>query len=101
MQGNSIYRIGVQVSLDRVWIDVWQVIEKRSLEGKVIRDYVLLGQADSPDEGLEIDGNTGLSGQEYNHDRGRGNAFIGSGFADPETRSWIDNIYIAHWKARV
>ena len=31
-------------------------------------------------------------------DRGRGNAFIGSAFADPETKSWMDNVYIAHWK---
>ena len=100
LQGNSIYRIGVQVSIDRVWVNVWQVIEKRSVNAKVIRDYVLLGQADSPDEGLEFGGNPGSPCQENKLDRGRGNAFIGSGFADPETRSWIDNIYITHWKTR-
>jgi hypothetical protein len=100
LQGNNIYRIGVQVSVDRVWVDVWQVIEKPSVNTKATRDYVLLGQAEYPDERLELGGNCVSSCQENELDRGRGNAFIGSGFADPETRSWVDNIHIAHWKTR-
>ena len=96
--GNGIYRIDIHVSKNQVWAGVWKVTKKQSPDGSVSRDYVFLDQVACSDEGF------GLKGSpcpEDPADRGRGNAFIGSGFASPETRSRVENIYIAHWKTRV
>ena len=101
LKGNSIYRIDVQVSFDQVWVGIWQVIRSRSINSDVLQNYVLLGHAGYPDEGSGFHVGHNSSYQGINPDQGSGNAFIGSGFADPETRSWVDNIYISHWKSQV
>jgi len=91
--GNGIFRIDIHVSSDHVWAGVWKVTENASSGG--VRSYTFLGQVACSDTQL---GFAGLPCPEVAADRGQGNAFIGSGFADPETNSWVDNIYIAHWK---
>ena len=55
-----------------------------------------MGQTDCPDTESGFAETAINSGGEDSLDRGQGNAFIGTGFSDPNTRSWIDNIYIAH-----
>ena len=98
LQGNGIYRIDVHVSRDSVWAGVWKVAINRSVEGEVTRDYTFLGQTSCPDSEPGFAGNISSMGCEDTHDRGQGNAFIGTGFSDPETRSRVENIFIAHWK---
>lgn len=92
LQGNGIYRIDIHVSKDRVWAGVWKVTGG-SPAGS--RNYMFLDQVACSDVGF---GFNGSACPEDPADRGRGNAFIGSGFTDPETRSRVENIYIAHWK---
>ena len=98
LQANNIYRIDVHVSLGNVWAGVWEVIKRQSGDGVVERDYLFLGQVACSDEAPAYSGNPGLPCPESAPDHGRGNVFIASAFADPETKSWVDNIYIAHWK---
>jgi hypothetical protein len=98
LQGSGIYRIDVHVSRDSVWAGVWKVAINRSVEGEVTRDYTFLGQTSCPDSEPGFAGNISGMGCEDTHDRGQGNAFIGTGFSDPETRSRVENIFIAHWK---
>ena len=98
LQGNGIYRVDIHVSLGCVWAGVWKVTKKPSVDGVVTRNYTFMGQAICSDEGPGYSGNPGSPCPLEAPDRGRGNAFIGSGFADPETRSRVENIYIAHWK---
>ncbi len=93
--GNGIYRIDIHVSMDHVWAGVWKVTKNAS-EGS--RTYTFLDQVACSDTGL---GFSGLPCMEQAADRGRGNAFIGAGFADPDNRSFMDNIYLAHWKNQV
>jgi len=100
LKGNSTYRINVQVSFERVWVGIWQVIESRAGSGDILQNYVFLGQAEYPDEGFGLQVDPGLPSQLTSPDQGSANAFIGTGFADPQTRSWIDNIYLSHWKSR-
>lgn len=95
LQGNGIYRIDIHVSKNHAWAGVWKIIEKQSAGGSVLRDYVFLDQVACSDEAFGFDGS---SCPEVLADRGRGNAFIGSGFASPETTSLVKNIYLAHWK---
>jgi len=100
LQGSGIFRIDIRVSKDHVWAGVWKVTMGRSAEGGVMRNYIFLDQVSCTDEAPGFSGDTGAPCPQDPADRGRGNAFIGTGFADPETSSWVDNIYIAHWKNR-
>jgi hypothetical protein len=98
LQGFDIYRIDVHVARDSVWAGVWKVSMNRSDDGVANRAYRFLGQTFCPDAGSGLgDGIPGWGGEDP-LDRGRGNAFIGTGFSDPQTRSKIKNIHIAHWK---
>jgi hypothetical protein len=92
--GNGTYRIDIHVSKDHVWAGVWKVTENKTAEGG--RDYAFLGQVACSDTRLGFDGSPC---PEQAADRGRGNAFIGAGFADPDNHSFVDNIYLAHWNA--
>jgi len=98
LQGNGIYRIDIHVSRDCVWAGVWKVTKERSVDAVTARNYTFLGQTTCSNEAPGFSGNANSPCPEDALDRGRGNAFIGTGFADPETRSWMDNIYVAHWK---
>jgi hypothetical protein len=98
LKGNGIFRIDVHVSRSGVWAGVWRVLENRSAEGGETRSYAFLGQTVCSIEEAGFDGETGPLCCEDPLDRGQGNVFIGTGFSDPETNSWVDNIYIAHWK---
>jgi len=98
LQGYGVYRIDIHVSRDSVWAGVWKVSVKRSADGVLTRDYKFLGQTFCPDADSALGGGHDGWGSEDPLDRGRGNAFIGTGFSDPQTRSRIDNIHIAHWK---
>jgi len=97
LQGNGVYRIDIHVSRNYAWAGVWKVTESRSEEGVLSRSYDFLNQVACSDVGPGFDGSPC---PEDPADRGRGNAFIGSGFSDPETRSRVENIYVAHWKNR-
>jgi hypothetical protein len=94
--GNGIYRLDIHVSHSHVWAGVWKVSIQPDTENKPTRNYTFLAQTACPDNtpGFGNSPRTALL------DQGRGNAFIGSAFADPQTRSWVDNIYIAHWKTQ-
>ena len=98
LQANGVFRIDIHVSRGCVWAAVWKVTNKPSIDGASQRHYCFLGQVTCTVDAPGFSGNPASPCPENEHDRGRGNAFIGSGFANPETRSWIDNIYIAHWK---
>ena len=98
LRGHGLYRIDIHVSRDNVWAGVWQVTTSHSVEGESNRDYRLIGQTASVNEKTGGDGRPLNMGCEDALDRGKGNAFIGTGFSDPQTSSWVDNIYIAHWK---
>ena len=60
------------------------------------RQYRFMDQVSCSDRAGDFPGTPGF---ELAEDRGRGNAFIGAGFTDPDNRSWVDNIYLAHWKS--
>ena len=98
LQGHGVYRIDIHVSRESVWAGVWQVVIHRSADGALGREYRFMGQTDCPDTESGFAETAINSGGEDSLDRGQGNAFIGTGFSDPNTRSWIDNIYIAHWR---
>jgi hypothetical protein len=98
LKGNGIYRIDIHVSKNHAWAGVWQVTETRSANGSVSRVYEFMDQVACSDAGPGFDGSPC---PEDPADNGRGNAFIGSGFSDPETRSRVNHIYMAHWKNRV
>lgn len=101
LQGGGIYRIDIHVSKDQVWAGVWKVTETRAGDGSVSRDYRFLDQVACTDTWPGMVGQKASNCPEAPADRGQGNAFIGSGFASPETRSRVDNVYIAHWKNQV
>ena len=90
--GNAVYRIDIYVSRDHVWAGVWQVSDDL---GAGSRRYDFLGQVACSDR---TPGFAVAPCLELAADQGKGNAFIGAGFTDPENRSWVDNIYLAHWK---
>jgi len=98
LRDNGIYRIDIHVSRDSVWAGVWQVVINRSANGGLNRDYIFLGQTACPDTESGFVGNTIMMRGEDTLDKGRGNAFIGTGFSDPNTRSRVENIFIAHWQ---
>ncbi len=98
LQGNGVYRIDVHVSSGHVWAGVWKVTFKQAADGESERHYTFLGQSACSDEAPGYSGNSDAPCPQEEQDRGRGNVFIGPGFADPESKSWVDNIYIAHWK---
>ena len=88
--GNEgIYRIDILVSTGNTKAAVWQV--HRGSE------YRLIGQADCRDGGPASTHCPDAPCPELSEDAGIGNAFIGTGFASPVTRSFADNIYLAHW----
>jgi hypothetical protein len=93
LQGNGVYRIDIHISKDHAWAGVWKILGTE--EGT--RVYSFLDQVACSDSEL---GFAGSPCPEVAADQGQGNAFIGAGFADPDNRSWVDNIYIAHWKNR-
>ena len=97
LRGNRIYRLDIHVSKDQVWVGIWEVIRS---DASGADDYRFLGQATCTDEGPAYTGNPRSPCPEDPLDRGQGNVFIGTGFSDPETRSRISDIYIAHWKNR-
>ncbi len=96
--GNGIYRIDIHVSLSNVWAGVWEVSKSHSAGGVVTRGYTFLGQTGCSNHGPGPGGDPYPARRVDALDRGQGNAFIGTGFSDPETSSRIENIYIAHWK---
>lgn len=96
--GYGIFRIDIHVSREHVWAGVWKVTQARNAKGRESRVYTFLDQVACSDRGL---GFTGAPCAELAADKGQGNAFIGAGFADPDNRSWVDHIHIAHWKNRV
>ena len=98
LRGHGVYRIDVHVSRDSVWAGVWQVRFNRSTDKESVREYKFMGETFSQDSLSESGGNPVRMGAEALQDRGRGNAFIGTGFSDPQTRSHVENIFIAHWK---
>lgn len=89
--GNAVFRIDIHVSKDHVWAGVWKVTE--SPDGS--QQYVFMDQVACSDR---APGFAGSACPEQVEDRGRGNAFIGAGFADPDNHSFVENIYLAHWK---
>lgn len=100
LQGYRIYRIDIHVSRDSVWAGVWQVTSRRSAAAEWSRAYTFLGETYCPDTDPGLAENPLGKGSEDALDRGQGNAFIGTGFSNPQTRSRVENIYIAHWKDR-
>lgn len=96
--GHGIYRIDVHVSHDCVWAGVWKVDHNQSGDGSSVRAYKFLGETCCPDSRPGLPAHSAGMGSEDPQDRGVGNAFIGTGFSDPETKSRIENIFIAHWK---
>lgn len=98
LKGYGIYRIDIQVSRDSVWAGVWQVNTEPSKNGEMIRNYTFLGETSCPDTVTGFGKGLIGFGCENVLDRGKGNAFIGTGFSDPNTRSRVEDIYIAHWK---
>jgi hypothetical protein len=91
LRGGGVYRIDIRVSRDRTWAGVWRVTGPGEGESK----YRFMGQVACSDR---APGFSGTPGDELAEDRGQGSAFIGAGFADPDNRSWVGNIYLAHWK---
>ena len=97
LRGSHIYRIDIHVSADNVWVGIWQVIEHQNTVGTSHRSYAFLAQGTCAEE-AQTPGGAIRPCPHATPDRNRGNAFIGTAFADPETRSRVDNIYIANWK---
>ena len=98
LRGYSTYRIDIHVSKDQVWVAIWEVMKSHSGNGEAESCYTFLGRGSCTNDGPGYSGNPCSPCPEDPMDRGQGNVFIGSGFSDPETKCWIDNIYIAHWK---
>ncbi|MBT8075178.1 MAG: hypothetical protein KJN61_01800 [Gammaproteobacteria bacterium] len=98
LKANSTYRIDLHVSLSNVWAGVWLVDAGPPGHAGKQPAYTFLGQTACSNDGPGV-GDTPFPARRIDAlDRGQGNAFIGCGFADPETSSHFDNIYIAHWK---
>lgn len=85
LAGNGRYRIDLRVSRQRAHAAVWQVRRHSDTP------YAFLGEVFSEE---------GAVREELPGDRGIGNAFIGTGFADPRTHSRVESIFLAHWKSR-
>ena len=98
--GNGVYRIDIQVTRHNVWAGVWEVNHQAADEDRLTPVYSFLAQTTCTTEAPAYSGNPESPCPEDETDRGRGNVFIGTGFSDPLTRSWIDDIYIAHWKSQ-
>ena len=98
LRGHGIYRIDIHVARDSVWAAVWQVRINHSTDGESGREYIFMSETSCPDRSPGVGGSVIGTGGEVLQDRGRGNAFIGTGFSDPQTRSHVENIFIAHWK---
>lgn len=98
LRGNCVYRIDIHVSKDDVWAGVWKVSQPSTEFVRSVAVYEFLGQTACSAEMPACSGDPDSPCPEDEADRGQGNAFIGTGFSDPQTRAWIDNIYIAHWK---
>lgn len=98
LRGHGIYRIDIHVSRDSVWAAVWQVRINHSTDGESGREYIFMGETSCPESLPGVGSSVIGTGGEVLQDRGRGNAFIGTGFSDPQTRSHVENIFIAHWK---
>ena len=99
LRGHGIYRIDVHVSRDCVWAGIWKVNVNQSDDGESVREYTFLGETFCPDTASGLAADLVGKGCEVNDDRGVGNAFIGTGFSDPQTRPRVENIFIAHWKS--
>ena len=95
--GNRTYRIDIHVSKGQVWAGVWQRSNQIAGESSDGAIYKFLGQTACTNDIAAYSGDPAQPCPEDKEDQGVGNAFIGTGFSDPETNSWIDNIYIAHW----
>lgn len=91
LKNECCYRVDVHVSKDHVWAGVW-------LLSGIAKEAKFLGQNSCIGDMPASKGNTDAPCPQLPEDRGVGNAFIGTGFSDPQTRSWIDQIHIAHWK---
>ena len=91
LANDGVYRIDIQVSRRNTRARIWQVVEGGAT-------YLPIGQADCHDGGPGSWAGTTGPCPELLEDRGIGNAFIGTGFASPDTRSVADSIYLAHWK---
>ncbi len=98
LSGHGIYRIDVHVARDCVWAGVWKVNLNRSGDGDPVREYSFLGETYCPDPTPGLPAHLAGMACEDRQDRGVGNAFIGTGFSDPQSRSRVENIFIAHWK---
>lgn len=98
LRGNRVYRIDIHVSKGNVWAGVWHVSKPSTENEWAPAVYDFLGQTACSSEMPACGGDSDSPCPEDEADRGRGNAFIGTGFSDPQTRAWIDNIYMAHWK---
>jgi len=98
LMGYSVYRMDIHVSRESVWAGVWKVVNNRPANRDMSRVYEFLGETFCPDPAFAHGGHPARWGCEDPADRGQGNVFIGTGFSDPQTRSWIGNIHIAHWK---
>jgi hypothetical protein len=90
LRNDRCYRIDLHVSSDTAWAGVWLVEDSGAV-------YIPMGQTHCGECGPGAYADGSRPCPELPEDRGVGNAFIGTGFADPSNRSWIDNLYIAHW----
>ena len=84
----------MHVSREQVWAAVWMLSDNPDDPDGATFLAQTSGSAEMP----ASSGDPEAPCPELPDDRGVGNAFIGTGFSDPDTRSWIDHIYIAHWK---
>jgi hypothetical protein len=98
LRGDSVYRLDIHVSRGDVWAGVWEVTRQSVGDRQMTAVYTFLGQTACATEGPAFSGDPESPCPEDKADRGQGNVFIGTGFSDPQTRAWMDNIYIAHWK---
>ena len=97
LRGNRVYRIDLEVGDERVWAGVWEIKKQQTRTGEMQHAYTYLGEVISPDPARSLKRTSCVIEAA---DRAVGNVFIGSGFADPETTSWIGQLHIAHWKNR-
>ena len=90
-----VYRIDIHVSRTNVWAGVWlKYMSPRSGAS----EYTFLDQVSCLDRPSFDDKRAGPPCHRHPEDRDCGNAFIGTAFADPETRSSVRHIHIAHWQ---
>ncbi len=98
LRGHHTYRIDIHVSTNCVWAGVWQVTGNEDHVGTGKPHYTFMDQLICSQNAPGYSGNPDAPCPQVALDQGRGNAFIGTAFADPETSSWVDNVFIAHWK---